>query len=100
MAVAANAGPNTKLPIYEGGGNGPKYSNQSGQFCALHLRTTTPHVWAKIYGSDRESLVADGFEPSEQADWFKVKTMQEAVRFVKWIVKARNSRASQGRGSR
>jgi hypothetical protein len=92
MAAAANAGPDIKTPIYEAGGNGPKYSNQGGQFCALHLRTTTPHVWAKIFGSHRESLVSDGFEPSEQDDWFKVKTMQEAVRFVKWLMKAHHDR--------
>src|SRR5579862_7583580 len=93
MTVAANAGPHVESPIYETGGNGPKYSNPGGQFCAFHLRTTTPHVWGWLYGAERESLIADGFEPSAQDDWFKVKTLLEAVRLVKWTLKAHQARA-------
>ena len=93
MKVAANAGPDIQPPIYEAGGNGPKYANPGGQFCKLHLRTTTAHVWVWVYGADREKVIADRFEPSEQDDWFKVGTMPDAVRFVKWIVAAHAKRA-------
>jgi hypothetical protein len=78
MTVAANAGPDVDPPIYQAGGNGPKYANP-GQFSTLHLRTTA-HMWAWIYGVDRDEVIADGFEPSKQEDWYKVRTMPDAVR--------------------
>ena len=93
MTVAANAGCDVKPPAYEVGGNGPKYANPGGQFCTLHLRTTTAHVWVWLYGVDRVEVIADGFEASKQEDWYKVRTMPEAVRLVKWIVAAHAKRA-------
>ncbi len=60
---------------------------------SLHLRTTTAHVWAWIYGVDRDEVIADGFEPSKQEDWYRVRTMPDAVRFVEWIVAAHAKRA-------
>jgi hypothetical protein len=49
-------------------------------------------VWAWIYCAERAEVVADGFEPSKQDGWFKVHTMREAVRFVKWILQAHDGR--------
>jgi hypothetical protein len=46
-----------------------------------------------FYGADRDEVIADGFNPSEQEDWYKVRTMVDAVRFVKWIVAAYAKRA-------
>lgn len=57
-------------------------------FCELHPKSREGHVWAKTHGSNSEAVSADGFEGSEQTGWIKIRTMHEAVRFVKWIVRS------------
>ena len=101
MTVAANAGPDVELPpTPELKGEGVKYRNGGGQFCTLHLREK--RVWAQIAHerSERAVLVADLKDAHlaftrEQKDgpWVQIPNMQDAVRFVTFIVQAYDDRA-------
>src|SRR5688572_6963795 len=91
MTAAANAGASVEMPpVPEVKGEGVKYRNPNGQFCAIHPKHDE-HVWILPAHSlaDRARLVADltsaGLEfTREDTDgpWVKVKSLQEAVRMV------------------
>jgi hypothetical protein len=73
-------------------GWGITYYTGGEKFCEVHPKSTENHVWVFLHGADRATLVAEGFESSEQNGWFKVRTMREAVRFAKWILAAHDAR--------
>ena len=79
-----HAAPNT--------GWGVTYYSAGRPFCQLHPKRGVGHVWVFVSGVDSAAVVAEGFEPSKQASWFQIRTMPEAVRFVKWIVWAHDQR--------
>ena len=101
MTVAANAGPDVELPpTPELKGEGVKYRNGGGQFCVIHLREKL--VWARVdhARTARAALVADLKDAHltftrEQKDgpWVQLPNMQDAVRFVTFIVQAYDDRA-------
>src|SRR5262245_48508077 len=91
MQAAANAGPNVKSPpTPELKGGGIKYRNAVRQFCAFHPKYST-HVYVWVHGANRDAIVAEGFKPSRQDGWYKIATMPEAVRFIKWILRAHDA---------
>jgi hypothetical protein len=73
-------------------GWGISHYSGGNRFCEFHPKREVGHVWGFIQGADPALLVADGFAPSEQDGWFKIRTMPEAVRFVKWILWAHDRR--------
>jgi hypothetical protein len=73
-------------------GWGITYYTGGEKSCEVHQKIRENHVWVFLHGADRATLVAEGFQPSEQDGWFKVRTMREAVRFVKWILAAHDGR--------
>ena len=101
MTVTANAGPDVGLPpTPELKGEGVKYRNGGGQFCTLHLREK--RVWARVDHDrkTRTALMIDLIDAHltftrEQKDgpWVQIPNMQDAVRFVTFIVQAYDDRA-------
>ena len=67
-------------------GWGVTYYRNQLPFCDLHPKERKNHVWAFLHGVDPNEVKRDGFQPSKQADWFQIRTMPEAVRFVRWIL--------------
>lgn len=103
--VAENAGPDVRPPIYERGGNGPKYSNGSGQFCVLHPKPEL-HVGAYLNHerASRPALIAalnaahlTFTRQDTDGPWVRITNMQEAKRFEPLIVRAYNERSAKGR---
>ena len=100
MTVAANAGPDVEVPRYELKGEGVKYRNGRGQYCVIHLREK--RVWARVDHDrkTRTALMIDLIDAHltftrEQKDgpWVQIPNMQDAVRFVTFIVQAYDDRA-------
>lgn len=63
-------------------------------FCDLHPKSNDGHVWGCIRGADSAAITAEGFEPSKQDGWFKIRSMNEAVRFANWIIWAHDQRSA------
>lgn len=61
-------------------------------FCEIHPKRRDGHVWVLPRGADEVAILAAGFEPSKQAGWFKIRDINEAVRFVQWILQAHDLR--------
>jgi hypothetical protein len=61
--------------------------------CELHPKRDADRLWGSVRGADPVAVTADGFRPSKQEGWFQIHTMREAVRFVRWIVWAHDTRA-------
>lgn len=74
-------------------GWGITYYRGESAFCDFHPKRTKGHVWGFIHDADSKAIERDGFQPSEQASWFQIRTMPEAVRFVKWILWGYDRRA-------
>jgi len=74
-------------------GWGITYYTGGNRFCEFHPKRDEGHVWGFIQGADPAAVVAEGFQPSEQDGWFQIRTMPEAVRFVKWILWAHDGAA-------
>ena len=73
-------------------GWGIAHYTEGTPFCEFHPKRTEEHVWAFIRGADPAAVTAEGFQPSKQEGWFQIRTMPEAVRFVKWILLAHDLR--------
>ena len=73
-------------------GWGITYYTGGERFCEFNPKIRANQVWVFLHGADRSTLVAEGFEPSKQDGWFKVRTMREAERMVKWILEAYDGR--------
>jgi hypothetical protein len=73
-------------------GWGITYYSGGNRFCELHPKRNANHVWGFIRGADSAALESEGFHPSAQEGWFQIRTMPEAVRFVKWILCAHDDR--------
>jgi len=105
IKVAETAGPDVKPPIYERNGNGPKYSNGSGQFCVLHPKPDL-HVGAYLdhERTNRPALIAalnaahlTFTREDTDGPWVRITNMQEAKRFESLIVRAYNERSARRR---
>lgn len=75
-------------------GWGVTYYVGGSPFCEIHPKSQEGHAWVLLRGIDAAEVIKAGFEPSKQAGWFKVRGMEEAVRFVHWILQAHDARAS------
>lgn len=102
IKVAENAGPDVKPPIYERGGNGPKYSNGSGQFCVLHPKPEK-HVQAYLNHErgNRPALTSalkaarlTFTREGTDGPWVQITSLQDAVRFVAFILHAYDDRSA------
>jgi len=101
MLAAANAGPAVEEPRWELKGEGLKYRGAGGQFCAIHLRED--RVWAHPFHGPaarsewHEELTAAGltFTRGEtDGPWLSITNVQQAVRFVPFIVRAYDDRSA------
>jgi hypothetical protein len=93
-STAKNAGASVSDQRHKpNSGCGVRYYTRGERFCEIDPKVRENHAWVFLHGADRATLVAAGFEPSEQEGWFKVRTMPEAVHFVKWILEAHDRRA-------
>jgi len=63
-------------------------------FCHLHPKLKDGHVWILLPGVAASAIAIAGFEPSHQEGWFKIRRMEEAVRFVQWIIQSHDARIS------
>jgi hypothetical protein len=99
MLAAANAGSAVEEPRWELKGEGAKYRGPGGQLCAIHLRED--RVWAHPFHGQAgrpawlEELAAAGltFTRGEtDGPWLPITTLQQAVRFVPFIVRAYDDR--------
>src|SRR5688572_1354992 len=87
--TARNAGPDVIERRYKPqSGWGITYYAGTKVFLDVHPKVRERHVWVSAHGVDRAALLAERFQPSKQRRWFKIRSMREAVRFVKWIVEA------------
>lgn len=75
-------------------GWGVTYYTGVTPFCEIHPKRSEGHVWVLLHGADTEALLNDGFEASEQMDWFKIRRMEEAVRMVRWVLQSHDACAS------
>ncbi len=75
-------------------GWGVTYYTGVEPFCEIHPKLQEEHVWVLLRGIDTSAVAKAGFEPSKQEGWFKIHGMEDAVRFVHWILQAHDARAS------
>lgn len=75
-------------------GWGVAYYAGSEAFCEIHPKAREGHAWVRLRGVDAEDVRAEGFEPSTQEGWFKIRAMDEAVRLVHWILDAHDARST------
>ena len=101
MLAAANAGPAVDTPRWELKGEGAKYRNAGGQFCAIHLREN--RVWAcPFHGpAGRPEWLADltaahltFTREDTDGPWLFIANLQQAVRFVPFILRAYDDRSA------
>lgn len=102
MIAAANAGPEVEMPPrWELKGEGAKYRNAGGEFCAIHLREN--RVWARPFhpklgrAAWLKELSAAGLDfTREEKDgpWLFITNLQQAVRFVPFMLRSYDERSA------
>ena len=75
-------------------GWGVTYYIGAASFCEIHPKAQDEHAWIRLGGTDLRAVESSGFESSKQPGWFKIRTMEEAVRFVPWILQAHDAAAA------
>ena len=91
-STARNAGADVSERRYRhpkpNSGWGVAYYADSHRFCEFNPKREKDHVWAFVHGADSSEIADEGFQPSLQDGWFQIRTLPEAVRFVKWVLLA------------
>jgi len=76
-------------------GWGVTYYVHGRPFCHLHPKRRDDSISVSVVSAHHATLVAEGLQPLDQAGWYKVRTMHQAVRWVKWILWAHDQVAAK-----
>lgn len=99
QASSQNAGPRVTARRYRhpepnSGWGVTYYTDRAASFCEIHPKLKEEHTWVRLPGVDAATVARAGFEPSKQEGWLKIRTMEEAVRLVHWILQSHDARTS------